>query len=115
MKRTLLLLFYLFSVNLAFGQNITITGKVTDASTGEGLPGTTVAVKGTTTGSFTDVNGDYTVSAPADGTLIFSFLGFVQQEIAIGNRTTINVQLAPDAKALQEVVVTGYGTQEKRD
>jgi TonB-linked SusC/RagA family outer membrane protein len=115
MKRTLLLLFYLFSVSLAFAQNITITGKVTDATNGEGLPGTTVAVKGTTTGSFTDVNGVYTVSAPADGTLIFSFLGYVQQEIAVGNRTTINVQLAPDAKALQEVVVTGYGTQEKRD
>lgn len=116
MKRTLLLLFCLFTVNLLFAQeNITVTGKVTDATTGDALPGTTVQVKGTTTGGVTDVSGSYTVSAPANGTLVFSFLGFEEQEVAINNRTTINVSLGTDAKALEEVVVIGYGTQRKKD
>ncbi|WP_223816121.1 SusC/RagA family TonB-linked outer membrane protein [Adhaeribacter rhizoryzae] len=116
MKRVLLLLFCLFTVNLLYAQeNITVTGKVTDAGTGDPLPGATVQVKGTTSGGVADVSGTYTVSAPANGTLVFSFLGFIDQEIAINNRTTINVALATDAKALEEVVVVGYGVQRKRD
>jgi TonB-linked SusC/RagA family outer membrane protein len=116
MKRTILLLFCLFTVNLLYAQeNITITGKVTDATNGEVLPGATVQVKGTNTGGVTDATGTYTVSAPPTGTLIFSFLGFVDQEVAINNRTTINVSMATDAKALEEVVVVGYGVQRKRD
>ncbi|MDB5263842.1 MAG: putative TonB-dependent outer rane exported protein, partial [Adhaeribacter sp.] len=116
MKRTLLLLFCLFTVNLLFAQdNITITGKVTDATTGDPLPGATVQVKGTTSGGVANVSGFYTVSAPATGTLVFSFLGFLDQEIAINNRTVINVGLATDAKALEEVVVIGYGTASRRD
>lgn len=115
MKRTLLVLFYLFTVNLLFAQNVTVTGKVTDASSGEGLPGATVVVKGTTTGTVTDVNGTYSVSAPPTATLVFSFLGFQDQEIAINNRTTINVTMAVSAKQIDEVVVIGYGTASRRD
>lgn len=116
MKRTLLVLFCLFTVNLLYAQqSISISGKVTDATSGEGLPGTTVVVKGTTTGTVTDVNGTYTLSAPPTATLVFSFLGFQEQEVAINNRTTINVNMAVSAKQMDEVVVIGYGTAARRD
>jgi TonB-linked SusC/RagA family outer membrane protein len=116
MKRILLLLFCLFTVNLLFAQqSLTITGKVTDAGSGEGLPGTTIVVKGSTNGTVTDVNGAYSVNAPANGTLVFSFLGFDTQEIAIGNRSTIQVSLGAAARQIDEVVVIGYGTASRRD
>nr|WP_255749392.1 TonB-dependent receptor [Pontibacter liquoris] len=94
---------------------VTVTGRVTDAS-GTGLPGVTVLLKGTTTASPTDNEGNYTIKVPnGNGTLVFSFIGYETQEIAINNRTSIQVTLADDAKALDEVVVVGYGTQEKSD
>jgi TonB-dependent SusC/RagA subfamily outer membrane receptor len=74
-----------------------------------------VLVKGTTNGTTTDVNGNFSLPAPAggNGTLVVSFVGFLTQEVAINNRTTLNVKLAPDVKALEEVVVVGYGTKTK--
>jgi iron complex outermembrane receptor protein len=93
----------------------TVTGQVTDI-TGVGLPGVTVVLQGTARGTATDVNGNFTLSVPSTGgTLVFSFIGYATQEVAIGNQTTINVTLGEDAKALQEVVVVGYGTQRKSD
>ncbi len=99
--------------NLALDFNV--TGKVTDES-GEGLPGVSVVVKGTQRGTTTNQEGTYSVSAP-DGkaTLVFSFVGYLSQEIAINNRTQINLSLSTDTKALNEVIVVGYGTQKKRD
>lgn len=83
---------------------------------GEELPGVTVQVKGTTKGTQTGIDGNYTLSGvPANGTLIFSFVGMNAQEIAVANRTMINVTLSDDAQALEEVVVIGYGTQKVRD
>jgi TonB-linked SusC/RagA family outer membrane protein len=94
---------------------ITITGKVTE-ETGESLPGVNVLVKGTTSGTTTDSDGNYTLVVPDNGTaLIFSFIGYVTQEVSIDNRTSINVTLAVDIVSLSEVVVTGYGSQSKRD
>lgn len=88
-------------------------GKVTD-SKGIGLPGVTVLLKGTTTAAPTGVEGNYSLNVPnGSGTLVFSFIGFQTQEVPIDNRSTINVQLSTDAKALEEVVVVGYGTQKK--
>ncbi|PIQ19779.1 MAG: SusC/RagA family TonB-linked outer membrane protein, partial [Cytophagales bacterium CG18_big_fil_WC_8_21_14_2_50_42_9] len=96
-----------------FAQAQNITGKVSGEN-GEGLPGVTVLIKGTTNGTATDATGNFSLNAPATGgTLVVSFVGYVTQEVPIGNRTTINVSLAPDAKALEEVVVVGYGTQTK--
>lgn len=93
----------------------TITGKVT-GDDGAGLPGVSVVVKGTTTGTATDVNGAYSVTVPdGNAILVFSFIGYVTQEVAVNNQTTINVTLAADIKALNEVVVVGYGTQSKRN
>ncbi|WP_022823924.1 SusC/RagA family TonB-linked outer membrane protein [Hymenobacter norwichensis] len=94
--------------------DITIKGRVLD-ETGGGLPGVNVVVKGTTNGAQTDPDGRYTITAPEDGTLVFSYVGYTAQEVAIGGRTTVDLTLAPDSKALSEVVVVGYGTQSKRD
>ncbi|PIQ21467.1 MAG: SusC/RagA family TonB-linked outer membrane protein, partial [Cytophagales bacterium CG18_big_fil_WC_8_21_14_2_50_42_9] len=95
--------------------DITVTGRVTD-ETGEGLPGVTVLLKGTQVGTATDFNGNYSLNVPdGGGTLVVSFIGYQTKEVAINNQTSLNVTLAPDAKALAEVVVVGYGTQEKKD
>jgi TonB-dependent SusC/RagA subfamily outer membrane receptor len=91
-----------------------ITGRVTDAK-GEGLPGVTVRVKNGTQGTTTDVNGNFSLDAPASATLIISSIGYATQEIAINNQTTLNVQLANDAQQLTETVVVGYLTQERQN
>ncbi|MDR2950632.1 MAG: TonB-dependent receptor [Prevotella sp.] len=95
--------------------NITVKGTVKD-DTGEPLSGVSVVVKGTTTGTITDLDGAYTINVPnASSTLVFSFIGFHKQEITVGGRADINVVLVEDAKALDEVVVVGYGTMRKSD
>ncbi|WP_143785871.1 SusC/RagA family TonB-linked outer membrane protein [Ohtaekwangia koreensis] len=91
----------------------TVQGKVTDAGTGEAIPGVNVLVKGTATGTSTDINGIYTLDAPEGSTIQFSFIGYKTVERAIGEQTTIDIQLAPDSKSLEEIVVVGYGTQKK--
>ncbi len=93
-----------------------VTGKVTDGSDGSGLPGVSVSVKGTTTGSVTDATGSYKVNvASDDAVLAFSFIGYVSQEVAVGNRSSIDIALAADLQSLQEVVVIGYGEAKRKD
>ncbi|WP_394749441.1 SusC/RagA family TonB-linked outer membrane protein [Spongiimicrobium salis] len=92
----------------------TITGTVTDED-GSPLPGASVLVKGTTNGTQTDFDGNYTITADANATLVFSYIGYASQEIAVDGRTTINVQMATDASELDEVVVLGYSTQTRGD
>jgi TonB-linked SusC/RagA family outer membrane protein len=95
--------------------DIDITGKITDES-GQPLPGANVLVKGTTIGTTSDANGEYKLSVPTgSNTLVFSFIGYTTQEVTIDNRSRVDIALAPDVLALSEVVVTGYGTQSKRD
>ncbi len=97
-------------------QSRTVTGKVASQEDGSGIPGVNVLVKGTTTGAITDADGGYSVSVPGnDATLVFSFIGYITQEVPVGSRTTVDVQMAADVKALEEVVVTGYTTQQKKD
>ncbi|MCB2378156.1 TonB-dependent receptor [Hymenobacter sp. BT635] len=111
---SLLLMFTLLQQVTA--QNRNISGRVTDRQSGEGLPGVTVLLKGTTNGVSTNSDGTYTLSVPpAGGTLVFSSIGFIQTERAIGTEDQLNIGLAVDSKQLSEVVVTGYGTQERRD
>ncbi|GAA4453053.1 TonB-dependent receptor [Nibrella saemangeumensis] len=94
---------------------VTVSGKVTDDA-GQGLPGVSVVLKGTTTGTSTNSAGNYTLTIPeARGTLVFSSIGFTTQEIPVGRQTTINVQLVADTKSLAEVVVVGYGSQVKKE
>lgn len=92
--------------------DVTVTGKVIDER-GEPIPGVTVLVRGTTTGIATDLDGSYTLTVPEGSTLVFSFIGFVSQEISVGNRSTIDVTLMEDETSMDEVVVVGYGTQKK--
>ena len=92
-----------------------ITGQVSDES-GQPLPGVNVVERGTTTGSSTDANGSYTITTSGSNpVLVFSFVGYESQEIAVNNRSTISITLKTDNKLLNEVVVVGYGTQQKKD
>ncbi|HDR51151.1 MAG TPA: SusC/RagA family TonB-linked outer membrane protein [Mariniphaga anaerophila] len=96
-------------------QQRTVTGVVTDQS-GQPLPGVTVVVKGTTQGTVTNADGDYTITnIPDDATLVFSFVGMRTQEVVVRSQTTVNVNMAEDAIGLDEVVVVGFGTQKKAD
>ncbi|GAB3163299.1 SusC/RagA family TonB-linked outer membrane protein [Telluribacter humicola] len=93
-------------------QDVAIKGKVTDDK-GETIPGVSVTVKGTQRGTITNVDGSYSVNAAPGATLVFSFLGYMSQEVPVNNRSTIEVTLKTDTKALEEVVVVGYGTQRR--
>lgn len=112
MKNFLLILLFLASTAV-YGQKITITGTVTDEK-GLTLPGATVQVKGTNQGVLTDFDGKYSIDvASSDVTLTFSFVGFIQKEIAVLGQTSVNAMLSSDTRTLDEVVVVGYGTQKK--
>ncbi|WP_031526077.1 SusC/RagA family TonB-linked outer membrane protein [Dyadobacter crusticola] len=117
MKKILLFAFFFCVIAWvsANGQDVRITGKVT-SDDGSGLPGVSVQVKGSTIGTQTDVQGDYAVNVPnSSSILIFSFVGMTSQEIAVGNQSVIDVKLLTDTRNLSEVVVTGFGSQIKRD
>ncbi len=117
MKKTItlfLIAFALLGFNLINAQEIEISGRVIQASNGEPLPGVTVVAKETTIGTVTDINGNYSLNVP-DGTnvLIFSFVGLKTEEIAIEGRTGIDVEMVADLEALEEVIVVGFGTQQR--
>ncbi|MGQ7857472.1 SusC/RagA family TonB-linked outer membrane protein [Pedobacter sp. WC2501] len=114
-RLSVLAAFCLLTINVAFAQNITIKGKVIDGGDKTPLPGVTILVKGTQTGTQTDANGGYSLSAPANATLVFNFVGYTALEQAVNNQTTINVSLASSTQQLEQVVVVGYGTQRKID
>ncbi|WP_431294396.1 SusC/RagA family TonB-linked outer membrane protein [Pedobacter sp. P26] len=107
-------LVFIFITNVSFAQSaVTVKGKITD-ETGGGMPSATVKVKGTTTTTVSDNNGNYSIGVPGKtSVLVFSFVNYKTQEITIGEKTTISVQLAPASNELEQVVVVGYGTQKK--
>jgi TonB-linked SusC/RagA family outer membrane protein len=93
-----------------------VTGRVTTGENREGLPGVSVVVKGTTQGTTTDAGGNYQITVPDErSVLVFSFVGYVSEEVAVGSRATLDVQLVADIKSLNEVVVVGYGTVKRSD
>lgn len=114
--RYLCFVFVMLVVQCAFAQDRTITGTVTDNKQ-EPLIGVNVVVKGNTSvGAITDLDGKYSLSVPeGKTTLIFSYIGYVTQEVSVGLRNTVDVVLVDDAQALDEVVVVGYGVVKKRD
>ncbi|WP_440132938.1 SusC/RagA family TonB-linked outer membrane protein [Chitinophaga sancti] len=115
MKKGLLLwLFVAMSVLHTFAQTRTITGKVTDTKDGSPLPGVSVIVKGTTKGTVTGADGSYAIEAAAKDALLFSFIGYVNQEKAVGGATNISVALGTDNKQLNEVVVTALGVSKEK-
>lgn len=104
------------SMSLAWAQGMPVNGKVIDELTNEGLPGVSILIKGTGTGTVTDMDGNYKLTVPgSDAVLVFSYIGYIREEIPVGTQSTINVSLAPDLEQMSEVVVVGYGTQKKED
>lgn len=122
MKHTYLLTRYLLLIVMlittaeyAFAQS-TVSGTVTDGDDGSAIPGVNVLVKGTSTGTVTDVEGQYNVTVSGDNpTLVFSSIGYGTQEVAVGSQSTINVTMAPDIAELTEVIVTGYSVDSRRE
>ena len=110
----LFLLFILF-VNTAFAQNFTVKGKITDVTTGETLVGVSVVIKGTTTGTQTDANGEFSLSAAPNSVLQITYVGYASQQITVTKAGLIGIKLAETANNLNQVVVIGYGTQRKID
>lgn len=98
------------------GEQQTITGRITDTETNEGLPGVNILVKNTSVGTVTDVDGNFRLEAPDDAdTLLVSSIGYITQDVRIDGRSTINIELVPNLESLSEVVIVGYGTQKKSD
>ncbi len=113
MKKAFLALLILMYSFATFAQGIQVKGVVTSADDGQPIPGVSVVIKGTTNGTITDVDGNYTISAQGSSTLIFSFVGMKSQEILVNNQSKINVVLATENTNIDEVVVVGYGVQKK--
>jgi TonB-dependent starch-binding outer membrane protein SusC len=102
-----------FCTMATFAQN-KLTGKIADSG-GNGIPGVSILVKGTKTGATTDVNGGFSVNAGPNSTLVISSIGFKTQEVAVGNQSSLNVTMADDASTFDEIVVTGYSVDKRRD
>lgn len=120
MKKFLLLGFMLtlaFTFSESWAQERTVSGKVTSIDDGTALPGVNVVLKGTTTGTVTDIDGNFTLTLPTgEGTLVFSFIGLATEEISVGSRSVIDVQMSQDVQQLSEVVVTAQSIErEKRE
>src|SRR5882724_7425351 len=99
---------------LVRAQNRTLTGVVKDANTNELIPGVNILVKGTTVGTISDASGAFSIEVASENdVLVFSFIGYKNSEVPVGTNTTLQVSLSPDVKALEEVVVVGYGEQKK--
>lgn len=106
--------FLLLSVAFSLAAHAqTVSGRVTGEGSDEGLPGVTVLIEGSTTGTVTDIEGNYRLEAESGATLVFSFVGFEPQKVVVGNQSSIDVFLKNDVQALEEVVVIGYGRQRK--
>lgn len=110
-------LLMLGSLSYSYGQQITVTGKVTAAEDNSPLPGLNIVVKGTTTGTITGIDGTYSIQVPdpENAILIFSFVGYKNQEIRVDDKKVINVEMEPESELLEEVVAIGYGVVKKRD
>lgn len=113
MKKTVLALLILIASFAGFAQGLQVKGVVTSADDGQPIPGVSVVVKGTATGTITNMDGNYTLNVSGNSTLVFSFVGLQTQEIAVNSKTTINVTLRTTTENIDEVVVVGYGTQKK--
>src|SRR5687767_3965367 len=103
------LLFLMLCSSVAVAQQTQVSGTVTSADDGTGLPGVSVLEKGTTNGTVTDSDGKFSISVGTSSTLVFSFVGYSSQEVAVGGKTLIDISLETDITALSEVVVVGYG------
>lgn len=113
--KTLVLLLCLLSANAIFAQNKRITGTVTGSDDRQGIPSVSVMIKGSRQGTQTDANGKFSINANPTDVLVFTYVGYVTQEVAVGTKTALNVELKSASAKLDEVVVVGYGTQSRRN
>jgi TonB-linked SusC/RagA family outer membrane protein len=111
---TMILLGCLYASIPLFAQNITVKGKITSQDDGTGLPGVSIVVKGTSIGTTTDAEGQFSLNAPdQNAVLVFSFIGYKTQEVVVGTQTTFDIAMTSDVETLSEVVVVGYGEQKR--
>ncbi len=109
------LILFGFAISLTFAQEITVTGTVSSDAEGP-IPGVNIVIQGTTQGTVTDVDGNFSITVPGpDAVLVFTSIGYASQSVTVGNQTSINVTLTEDVTALDEIVVIGYGTQKKKE
>tara|TARA_R100001143_G_C3361331_1_gene136726 strand:+ start:12441 stop:15728 length:3288 start_codon:yes stop_codon:yes gene_type:complete len=113
-KAVLSMMLVLFVHGNAFGQQVEVSGTVTGAD-GLAIPGVSILVLGTSTGTTTNIDGEYSLTAPSDGTLVFSYIGYIRQEVAIQGHSEINVVLQESIALLDELIVTGYSAQRRAD
>ena len=114
-RKILSVLLMIALTTTVWAQERSVSGKVTDSEDGTGIPGVNVVEKGTSNGTITDISGDFRLTVANDATLIFSFVGYVTQEITVGNQTNIDVSMSSDIVELANVVVIGYGSVQKKD
>ncbi len=107
--------FFLCNVYMAFSQEMTVTGKVTDTEDGSALPGVNILEKGTFNGSLTDIDGAFSINVSSGAVLQFSYVGYLTEEVEVTGQSVVNVALTPDITQLSEIVVIGYGVQKKED
>ncbi len=118
-RKPVWLLAFMLLMSLGLQQSFaqkTVSGKILAGDNNEALPGVNIVIKGTTTGTVTDIEGEYQIQVPGpDAVLLFSSIGYSAEEVIVGNQSTINLTLEPDITQLGEIVVVGYGSQEKKD
>jgi len=113
--KNLLVLLLLLTATTAWAQEVQVTGKITTSDDGSPLPGVNIVEKSSSNGTVSDSQGNYSLSVKSGSTLVFSFIGYTSQEVVVGTQTTVDISLTTDITALSEVVVVGYGTQERKD
>ena len=115
LSRRCLVFLFAFATLVASAQERTISGKVTSSDDASSIPGVNILEKGTSNGTVSDADGNYTIAVGSNAVLVFSFVGFASQEVTVGTQTAVSVTLQSDVTSLSEVVVVGYGTQQKKE
>jgi TonB-linked SusC/RagA family outer membrane protein len=115
MKQKLLIILMTLFSHVVWAQDFTVRGKVSSQDDNMGIPGASIIVKGTSTGTVTDIDGNYNITIPANATLLCSFVGMETQEVVVAGRSQINIILQTSTTGLEEVMVVGYGVQTKKD
>lgn len=115
MKKFLLTTFFYLALLFAGHAQQQVTGTITDTESDQPLPGVNIQIEGTSTGTMTDFDGNYTLNVPNNAVLVFSYMGYKEQKIPFDGQSSLNISLDPDLESLDEVVVTGYGTKRKTD
>jgi TonB-linked SusC/RagA family outer membrane protein len=115
MKKTLLFMLLVVSALVAGAQERVVTGKVTAADDGQPIPGANILVKGTSTGTSTNADGEFSIAVGSNAVLVVSYIGYATQEVTVGDQTVVTINLQTDITSLADIVVVGYGEVQKKD